>query len=163
METLKTEAKFFSNSLRKSKVLFEHKHSSRFQELFQSKESVWVERKRQHVLLQCQLETDDSSGKAENQPSIRSSSSGRLVEDDLEAHFKAYERAKKIHCLVGKNEDSKQKSKKGRKIRGKKGAIQAPSVRSGDWICPVCMNLNFSFRAECNKCKWHTNGCRYHL
>lgn len=25
--------------------------------------------------------------------------------------------------------------------------------REGDWICPDCKNLNFSFRTQCNRCK----------
>ena len=30
------------------------------------------------------------------------------------------------------------------------------SVRAGDWICLLCNNLNFSFRAECNRCGLQT-------
>lgn len=25
--------------------------------------------------------------------------------------------------------------------------------KDGDWVCPFCSNLNFSFRNECNRCK----------
>ena len=25
--------------------------------------------------------------------------------------------------------------------------------RKGDWVCQICMNLNFSFRVKCNRCK----------
>jgi len=31
------------------------------------------------------------------------------------------------------------------------------SFREGDWICPNCENLNFSFRVLCNKCKKYKN------
>ena len=30
--------------------------------------------------------------------------------------------------------------------------------RSGDWICKKCKNLNFSFRQECNRCKFPKKG-----
>jgi len=25
--------------------------------------------------------------------------------------------------------------------------------RKGDWVCQICMNLNFAFRVKCNRCK----------
>jgi hypothetical protein len=27
------------------------------------------------------------------------------------------------------------------------------NVRKGDWVCKLCLNVNFSFRKKCNRCK----------
>lgn len=40
--------------------------------------------------------------------------------------------------------------KSSKKDKNKKNNKQ--NAREGDWICPECQNLNFSFRIECNKC-----------
>lgn len=47
------------------------------------------------------------------------------------------------------------KSKKNYKKENKKNGDQ--SFREGDWFCPNCENLNFSFRVLCNKCKNYKN------
>ena len=50
----------------------------------------------------------------------------------------------KIHK---ENEKEKNKNKK-----------QNQSFREGDWICPECQNMNFSFRLDCNKCSFSKGG-----
>ena len=34
--------------------------------------------------------------------------------------------------------------------------VKRPSTeKAGDWICPCCLNFNFAFRVECNRCHLH--------
>ena len=40
------------------------------------------------------------------------------------------------------------KTKKKKKIN----KLKSYNIRKGDWLCPKCNNINFSFRIRCNKC-----------
>ena len=40
------------------------------------------------------------------------------------------------------------KTKKKKKIN----KLKSYNIRKGDWLCPKCNNINFSFRTRCNKC-----------
>ena len=59
------------------------------------------------------------------------------------------------NCLL--KEDSVHKNisnnKKKHKKRKKINKLKNYNIRKGDWLCPNCNNINFSFRLICNKCK----------
>ena len=33
------------------------------------------------------------------------------------------------------------------------------NARKGDWVCKLCLNVNFSFRKKCNRCKINKEKC----
>jgi len=45
------------------------------------------------------------------------------------------------------------KNNKKKRKRKKKNKLKNYNIRKGDWLCPKCNNINFSFRTECNHCK----------
>lgn len=49
----------------------------------------------------------------------------------------------KTEHLIKSDKKDKNKDKKKKQIQ-----------REGDWICPECQNMNFSFRVTCNKCPY---------
>ena len=54
-----------------------------------------------------------------------------------------------------KNKENK-KDKNKPKIptnKSKKDNYPYLSLRKGDWLCQFCLNLNFSFRSFCNRCR----------
>ena len=156
MEIRKTAASFFGKSLKKSKVAFEHKATSRFEELFRIKECDWVERKKMQENRKYQAETDESSGKIRDNESDQVSSEEVSVQGSLEAHFKAYEKAKQI-CYQSNLVRANQmvgNDQRGKCASSRESYKQSNPLTCRDWICPSCKNLNFSFRDECNMCKW---------
>ena len=53
-----------------------------------------------------------------------------------------------------RNKNKKHKKDKNKtKIKAKNNKDNSLILREGDWLCQFCSNLNFSFRAFCNRCK----------
>ena len=48
---------------------------------------------------------------------------------------------------------------KAKKISVQKKRFNGVKERKGDWICQNCYNLNFAFRAVCNRCKGKKEEC----
>ena len=44
------------------------------------------------------------------------------------------------------------KKTKNNKRFKKKNKLKSYNIRKGDWLCPVCNNINFHFRSICNIC-----------
>ena len=44
------------------------------------------------------------------------------------------------------------KKRKGKKKNKKNNKLKKYNNRKGDWLCPFCNNINFSFRTVCNVC-----------
>ena len=59
---------------------------------------------------------------------------------------------------IGNNESKQGKSNKyeknNNKIKKKKkiNKLKNYNIKKGDWLCPKCNNINFSFRVKCNIC-----------
>lgn len=60
-------------------------------------------------------------------------------------------------------DDNQSKLNAAARAKGKSKTQKAAnnSVRAGDWVCLLCNNLNFSFRAECNRCGLQTKKENY--
>ena len=56
-------------------------------------------------------------------------------------------RRSKFNLDVNKNNNRKFKKEKN------KSKFNQTNFRKGDWLCNFCLNLNFSFRTVCNRCK----------
>ncbi len=54
------------------------------------------------------------------------------------------------HIITKKNNKNNNNGKKKKKKINK---LKNYNIRKGDWLCPKCNNINFSFRAVCNICK----------
>ena len=63
----------------------------------------------------------------------------------------------KIHTKKLKNKENKKDKNKPKNSanKSKKDIYPYFSLRKGDWLCQFCLNLNFSFRSFCNRCKAH--------
>ena len=61
----------------------------------------------------------------------------------------------KIHTKKLKNKENKKDKNKPKNSsnKGKKDNYPYLSLRKGDWLCQLCLNLNFSFRSFCNRCR----------
>ena len=61
----------------------------------------------------------------------------------------------KIHTKKLKNKENKKDKNKPKNSsnKGKKDNYPYLSLRKGDWLCQMCLNLNFSFRSFCNRCR----------
>ena len=59
---------------------------------------------------------------------------------------------------IGNNENKKGENNKyeinKNKIKKKKkiNKLKNYNIKKGDWLCPKCNNINFSFRVKCNIC-----------
>ena len=54
----------------------------------------------------------------------------------------------KIENNYTNNNTKTNKKKKKKKIK----KLKSYNIRKGDWLCPKCNNINFSFRIKCNIC-----------
>ena len=70
-------------------------------------------------------------------------------------NFNYETRVKCNRCGVMKN--PKRIFEKKIKIDNKKNNFKERGSKKGDWICSNCKNLNYSFRAICNRCKFPKN------
>ena len=70
-------------------------------------------------------------------------------------NFNYETRVKCNRCGVMKN--PKRIFEKKVKIDNKKNNFKERGSKNGDWICSNCKNLNYSFRAICNRCKFPKN------
>jgi len=61
----------------------------------------------------------------------------------------------KIHTKKLKNKENKKDKNKPKNSANKSKKDNYPylSLRKGDWLCQFCLNLNFSFRSFCNRCR----------
>ena len=61
----------------------------------------------------------------------------------------------KTHNKKLKNKDNKKDKNKTKNSVNKTKKDNYPylSLRKGDWLCQFCLNLNFSFRSFCNRCR----------
>ena len=60
--------------------------------------------------------------------------------------------------MVEEIDENKEEEEQANNIKTKKKLI----LRTGDWYCRYCNNLNFAFRKECNICRlskqfWHNS------
>ena len=86
---------------------------------------------------------------------------GKVVENNKEKEESINKKNNNYHFsqynLVPKEiyqdifDHAKIKSKRNKK-KNKKNRLKNYNIRKGDWLCPFCNNINFSFRTECNLC-----------
>ena len=65
---------------------------------------------------------------------------------------KSYQHISRKKCKTRENRKEKNKPKNSVN-KNKKDIYPYLSYRKGDWLCHFCLNLNFSFRTFCNRCR----------
>lgn len=82
-----------------------------------------------------------------------------LFIDKNNGFFNYYNQGNMVETIEeNKNEEEEDKFEQANNIKTKKKLI----LRTGDWYCGYCNNLNFAFRKECNICRlskqfWHNS------
>ena len=99
-----------------------------------------------------EIEKEDNKHDSSNNIEYKDPFINSLIEDNDIIKYFNFDNKSENKPFQKKEKYFTNKKYKKHKKKKKINKLKSYNIRKGDWLCPKCNNINFSFRTRCNKC-----------